>query len=254
MRVEMSLSNSAYDSFGNNAGSARTRYTYTGRERDPDTGLLYYRARFYDPHLGRFVSEDPLELRGGINFYSYVQNDPLRFVDPMGLTRCNRLLGALGGAALGAGIGGLAGEAVSTGAGALVGLAGGPGGAVVGGGVGAIAGVPMSLVTAGGGAVIGGFLGYRYCASDDVMPKPKAVPTCDSPPKALPLPPSNNDFCYARWLAEDAQCWQWRRLGLRVVNACKVRAADRRTLCYRNGGRPNPEEPPEYTPFRDYPR
>lgn len=38
-----------YDSFGNNSGSARTRYGYTGRERDPDTGLLNYRARFYDP-------------------------------------------------------------------------------------------------------------------------------------------------------------------------------------------------------------
>ena len=46
----------SYDSFGNNTGSARTRYTYTGRECDPDTGLLHYRARFYDPQLGRFIS------------------------------------------------------------------------------------------------------------------------------------------------------------------------------------------------------
>ena len=75
-----------YDSFGNNAGSARTRYTYTGRERDPDTGLLYYRARFYDPQLGRFISEDPIGLLGGINFFAYVESNPVRKSDPSG--RC----------------------------------------------------------------------------------------------------------------------------------------------------------------------
>jgi RHS repeat-associated protein len=52
-----------YDAYGNSAGSTRTRYGFTGRERDPLTGLLYYRARFYDPQLGRFVSEDPIGLR-----------------------------------------------------------------------------------------------------------------------------------------------------------------------------------------------
>jgi len=77
------------------------------RERDPDTELLYYRARFYDPQLGRFISEDPISLEGGINFYTYVQNDPLNFLDPIGLSRCNRLVGTLAGALVGAGIGGL---------------------------------------------------------------------------------------------------------------------------------------------------
>jgi RHS repeat-associated protein len=75
-----------YDSFGNNAVSARTRYTYTGRERDPDTGLLYYRARFYDPQLGRFISEDPIGLEGGISLFTYVENNPARKSDPSG--RC----------------------------------------------------------------------------------------------------------------------------------------------------------------------
>jgi RHS repeat-associated protein len=74
-----------YDSFGNNAGSALTRYTYTGREQDPDTGLLYYRARFYDPELGRFISEDPIGLKGGNNLFAYVSNNPARFTDPSGL-------------------------------------------------------------------------------------------------------------------------------------------------------------------------
>jgi YD repeat-containing protein len=48
-----------YDSFGNSLGSTRTRYTYTGRDRDPDTALLYLRARVYDPDAGRFISEGP---------------------------------------------------------------------------------------------------------------------------------------------------------------------------------------------------
>ena len=76
----------SYDSFGNNTGSARTRYTYTGRERDPDTGLLNYRARFYDPQLGRFISEDPIGFAGGdVNLYGYVWQNPLTHTDPSGL-------------------------------------------------------------------------------------------------------------------------------------------------------------------------
>jgi RHS repeat-associated protein len=76
---------SNYDSFGNSAGSALTRYGYTGRERDEDTGLLYYRARFYDPELGRFLSEDPLQFAAGdINLYVYVHNRPTSLIDPFG--------------------------------------------------------------------------------------------------------------------------------------------------------------------------
>jgi RHS repeat-associated protein len=75
-----------YDSFGNSAGSSFTRYTYTGREFDTDTGLYYYRARWYDPQIGRFLSEDPIGFQGGdINLYGYVNNDPTKFRDPTGL-------------------------------------------------------------------------------------------------------------------------------------------------------------------------
>jgi len=74
-----------YDSFGNSAGSTRTRYTYTGRERDSVTGSMYYRARFYDPQLGRFISEDPIGFGGGeLNLFVYVKNSPLNHVDPKG--------------------------------------------------------------------------------------------------------------------------------------------------------------------------
>lgn len=64
----------------------------------------------------------------------------------------------------------------------------------------------------------------------------------------------DDEFCFRRWEAEDTRCNQWVRLGNRAVYACKVRAADRRALCQRNGGSPNPDEPPEYNPFVDYPR
>ena len=74
-----------YDGFGNSAGSAKTRYGFTGRERDSLTGLMYYRARFYDPQLGRFISEDPIGLAGGINQFAYVGNNPQNRIDPSGL-------------------------------------------------------------------------------------------------------------------------------------------------------------------------
>lgn len=58
-------------------------YQFTGRERDA-TGLYYYRARYYHPGMGRFISEDPIGLRGGLNAYAYVQGNPLKFTDPFG--------------------------------------------------------------------------------------------------------------------------------------------------------------------------
>jgi RHS repeat-associated protein len=75
----------AYDAYGNSTGSAKTRYGFTGRERDAVTGLMYYRARWYDPQLGRFISEDPIGLAGGINQFAYVGNDPQNRKDPSGL-------------------------------------------------------------------------------------------------------------------------------------------------------------------------
>ena len=80
-----------YDSFGNvtsSTGSFAQPFRYTGREWDAETGLYYYRARYYDPAIGRFLSEDP--IRSGINFYTYVINNPATFVDPLGLRNCTK--------------------------------------------------------------------------------------------------------------------------------------------------------------------
>lgn len=58
---------------------------YTGREND-GTGLYYYRARYYDPGLKRFVSEDPIGLAGGdVSLYAYVGGNPVLSNDPLGL-------------------------------------------------------------------------------------------------------------------------------------------------------------------------
>ena len=59
-------------------------FGYTGREIEEENGTYYYRARYYDPALGRFLSEDPIAFGGGINFYAYVGNNPLIATDPRG--------------------------------------------------------------------------------------------------------------------------------------------------------------------------
>src|SRR6267378_712819 len=77
-----SLSNAAgalaqtytFDSFGNltaSSGSLTNPFQYTSRELDSETSLYYFRARYFDPNIGRFISEDPLGWDVGPNYYSY---------------------------------------------------------------------------------------------------------------------------------------------------------------------------------------
>lgn len=74
-----------YDAYGNLlAGGTTSGYAYTGREWDAEAGLYYYRSRYYDPRIGRFLSEDPITFLGGSNFYTYVQNQPTIAIDPLG--------------------------------------------------------------------------------------------------------------------------------------------------------------------------
>ena len=60
-------------------------YTFTAREYDIETGLYYYRARYYDQTTGRFLQTDPIGITAGLNFYNYVGNNPIRYIDPLGL-------------------------------------------------------------------------------------------------------------------------------------------------------------------------
>jgi RHS repeat-associated protein len=66
-------------------GTADNPLLYMGRELDWHTRLSYVRNRWYDPQLGRFPSEDPFGLSGGINPYVYAGNDPVNSTDPLGL-------------------------------------------------------------------------------------------------------------------------------------------------------------------------
>jgi len=60
-------------------------FGFTGREFDSESHLYYYRARYYDPALGRFLSADPIGFGGGdSNFYRYVQNRAIVAKDPSG--------------------------------------------------------------------------------------------------------------------------------------------------------------------------
>jgi RHS repeat-associated protein len=74
-----------YDAWGNLLmGGAEPGYAFTGREWDPETGLYSYRNRYYSALQGRFISEDPIGLRGGNNLYAYVEDDPVNATDPYG--------------------------------------------------------------------------------------------------------------------------------------------------------------------------
>ena len=87
-----------YDSFGNITNQTNSalsfRFGYTGRDFDSETGLSYYRARYYDAAVGRFLSEDPIGFAAGdTNLSRYVGNSPINFTDSSGLFVAN-LVGA----------------------------------------------------------------------------------------------------------------------------------------------------------------
>jgi RHS repeat-associated protein len=60
------------------------RILFTGREYDKETGLYYYRARYYNPQIGRFLQTDPIGYDAGMNLYRYCANNPVTLKDPSG--------------------------------------------------------------------------------------------------------------------------------------------------------------------------
>jgi RHS repeat-associated protein len=94
------LNHLVYDSYGQVTSETNPnvdfRYGYTGWERDEETGLDYYRTRYYDSLVGRFVSEDTIGFNGGdTNLYRYVANSPLNLIDPNGTSWLNDVDAAL---------------------------------------------------------------------------------------------------------------------------------------------------------------
>ena len=86
------VQNYVYDAYGNarsSSGTISNPFRYTAREFDPETGLYYDRARYYDSTQGRFLSEDPIGFGGGNDFYPYADNNPVAYSDPFGLQACS---------------------------------------------------------------------------------------------------------------------------------------------------------------------
>jgi RHS repeat-associated protein len=75
---------SVYGQVGASDASHPNRFMFTGREFDKETGLYYYRARYYKPEIGRFLQADQVGYEGGMNLYRYCHNNPWNRLDPFG--------------------------------------------------------------------------------------------------------------------------------------------------------------------------
>ena len=78
-----------YGAFGNAtvdpASTVASNLRFPGQYFDEEAGIHYNRARYYNPKSGRFISKDPIGVKGGINLFVYVNNDPISKIDPFGL-------------------------------------------------------------------------------------------------------------------------------------------------------------------------
>ncbi|WP_259576707.1 RHS repeat domain-containing protein [Shewanella baltica] len=81
------ISRSHYEPFGKRIGGDKEGIGYTGHLQDKDLGLTYMQARYYDPLIGRFYSNDPIGFRDvhSFNRYAYANNNPYRYTDPTGM-------------------------------------------------------------------------------------------------------------------------------------------------------------------------
>ncbi|MEM7223637.1 MAG: PKD domain-containing protein [Pseudomonadota bacterium] len=86
----VTVASKLYDGYGNilaETGSLAQPYAFTAREFDSENGSYFYRARYYNPESGRFITEDPIGFAGGDqNMYRYVLNGPINRADPFGLS------------------------------------------------------------------------------------------------------------------------------------------------------------------------
>lgn len=91
--VGATINVNSYDEYGIPSPSNVGRFGYTGQTWLPEVGLWYYKARIYSPTLGRFMQTDPMGYNDGLNWYNYVDGDPVNFADPSGMQGESRGIG-----------------------------------------------------------------------------------------------------------------------------------------------------------------
>jgi RHS repeat-associated protein len=85
-----------YEPFGRTLSSAGTEaaantYRFSSKETHPQSGMYYYGYRWYEPNLQRWVNRDPLEKKGGVNLYAFVNGSPINTLDANGLSAWSEL-------------------------------------------------------------------------------------------------------------------------------------------------------------------
>ena len=104
---------SAYGTLTYRSGNTDTPFLFNGRygvQTDPN-GLLYMRARYYNPYICRFINPDPIGFSGGLNCYAFADGNPVNYLDPYGLSTWTRISGGL--RALGGGLEAAAGYSLA---------------------------------------------------------------------------------------------------------------------------------------------
>jgi len=174
--VGVLVSTMKYTAFGETrgTGSSSTDYRYTGQREEEEIGLYFYKARFYDAALGRFVQADTIVPDPGNlkswDRYAYVNNNPINATDPSGHFAWIPALAAAGGIigaatyGITAAVSGRSFNWIDLGVSVAVGAAGG---ALIGTGVGAASGVAMLATIGAGSSILGSEAGYQISSGKE---------------------------------------------------------------------------------------